>query len=276
MFNQIKAEFYKLFHTKALYLMLVLILCVFGIFSIGGEQQFVVSSSSVDNKWEIGKTVGFLARAYSDTLHPFLGEVIRTATSYTVFFWLIILIFSVTFFSREYQDSTIKIAIASGQSRLKFFLAKYLVITITSLVLYFLFIMTAFIIECIKFHVSLEFLNIIPMLKIAILNCMVMSGFISITLMFCIIFRHTAVVVGVMCLFTFSAPMIYMMTWDRMSVQSWKVLLYLKINPMYYWMNTCSYNILPGIENSIILYFIGVMIFTSIISFAILRKQEIR
>ena len=70
MYNQIRAEFYKLFHTKALYLTFALILAVFGIFSIGGQQQFVVSSSSVDETWKIGETVGFLARAYSDQVHP--------------------------------------------------------------------------------------------------------------------------------------------------------------------------------------------------------------
>ena len=145
MFNQIRAEFYKLFHTKALYLTFALILAVFGIFSIGGQQQFVASSSSLDETWKIGETVGFLARAYSDTAHPMIEEIIRTATSYTVFFWLIVLIFSVIFFSREYTDSTIKIAIASGQSRIKFFVAKYIVITITSIFLYFSFIMIAFI-----------------------------------------------------------------------------------------------------------------------------------
>ena len=98
MFNQIRAEFYKLFHTKALYLTFALILAVFGIFSIGGQQQFVVSSSSLDETCKIGETVGFLARAYSDTAHPLIEEIIRTATSYTVFFWLIVLIFSVIFF----------------------------------------------------------------------------------------------------------------------------------------------------------------------------------
>ena len=69
MFNQIRAEFYKLFHTKALYLTFALILAVFGIFSIGGQQQFVASSSSLDETWKIGETVGFLARAYSCLLY---------------------------------------------------------------------------------------------------------------------------------------------------------------------------------------------------------------
>ena len=47
MFNQIRAEFYKLFHTKALYITIGLVLCVFGIFFMGGEQQFVVSLSLI-------------------------------------------------------------------------------------------------------------------------------------------------------------------------------------------------------------------------------------
>ena len=87
MYNQIRAEFYKLFHTKALYLTFALILAVFGIFSIGGQQQFVVSSSSVDETWKIGETVGFLARAYSDQVHPMIEEIIRTATSYV---WILL------------------------------------------------------------------------------------------------------------------------------------------------------------------------------------------
>ncbi|WP_242973158.1 hypothetical protein [Mediterraneibacter gnavus] len=126
MFNQIRAEFYKLFHTKALYLTFALILAVFGIFSIGGQQQFVVSSSSLDGTWKIGETVGFLARAYSDTAHPMIEEIIRTATSYTVFFWLIVLIFSVIFFSREYTDSTLKLRLQADKAELSFLLRNIL------------------------------------------------------------------------------------------------------------------------------------------------------
>ena len=203
----------------------------------------MASSSSLDETWKIGETVGFLARAYSDTAHPLIEEIIRTATSYTVFFWLIVLIFSVIFFSREYTDSTIKIAIASGQSRIKFFVAKYIVISITSIFLYFSFIMIAFIIECAKFNIPIQ---LFPMLKIAGLNCMIMGAF------------------------------IYMMTWDNMSTQSWRVLTYLKINPMYYWMNTCSYNMINNLEINILIYFVGTVIITFLVSALILRKQEIR
>lgn len=102
-----------------------------------------------------------------------------------------------------------------------------------------------------------------------------MGAFIGITLMLCVIFKHTAIVVGTMSLFTFSGPLIYMMTWDNMSAQSWRVLTYLKINPMYYWMNTCSYNMVNHLEINILLYFVGTVIITFLVSALILRKQEI-
>lgn len=88
--------------------------------------------------------------------------------------------------------------------------------------------------------------------------------------------QHTAIVVGAMSLFTFSGPLIYMMTWDNMSTQSWRVLTYLKINPMYYWMNTCSYNMINNLEINILIYFVGTVIITFLVSALILRKQEIR
>ena len=163
MFNQIRAEFYKLFHTKALYLTFALILAVFGIFSIGGQQQFVASSSSLDENMENRRNCWIFARAYSDTAHPLIEEIIRTATSYTVFFWLIVLIFSVIFFSREYTDSTIKIAIASGTKPELSFLFEIYCDFDSSIFLYFSFIMIAFIIECAKFNIPIQ---LFPMLKL--------------------------------------------------------------------------------------------------------------
>lgn len=55
--------------------------------------------------------------------------------------------------------------------------------------------MIAFIIECAKFNIPIQ---LFPMLKIAGLNCMIMGAFIGITLMLCVIFKHTAIVV-VLC-----------------------------------------------------------------------------
>lgn len=126
MFNQIRAEFYKLFHTKALYLTFALILAVFGIFSIGGQQQFVASSSSLDETWKIGETVGFLARAYSDTAHPLIEEIIRTATSYTVFFWLIVLIFLLFSFQENIRIQQLKLQSQADKAELSFLLRNIL------------------------------------------------------------------------------------------------------------------------------------------------------
>lgn len=276
MVHQLRAELYKLTHTKAFYLTLLLVLCVFGIFLMGGEQQFVASSISTGDPWEVGKTVGFIARSYTDIQHPSIEEIIRTATSYTVFFWLIVLIFAVSFFSREYADSTMKIVIASGQSRITFFLAKYLVISITSLALYALFILSAFLIECLKIGEEITLQHMTQMLEITLLNCLVLLALIGLILLCCVAIRHTAIVVGILSFFVFTGPLVYMMIWDTMQTQPWGLILYVKVNPMYYWMNTCSYHIIPHLKASVVTYFLVVTLSTLLISFLLLRKQEIR
>ena len=103
---------------------------------------------------------------------------------------------------------------------------------------------------------------------------MVMGAFIGITLMLCVIFKHTAIVVGTMSLFTFSGPLIYMMTWDNMSAQSWRVLTYLKINPMYYWMNFCSCRTM-GIVDQLPFYLLSCFVLL-IAGGWIISKKEIK
>lgn len=76
--------------------------------------------------------------------------------------------------------------------------------------------------------------------------------------------------------FRFPLDLLDIVAWDNMSTQSWRVLTYLKINPMYYWMNTCSYNMINNLEINILIYFVGTVIITFLVSALILRKQEIR
>lgn len=276
MCRQVKTEFYKLSHTTALFMMLALFGCLLLAFSVCGEVQIMVSGSGMQEGWKIGETVGFFVRTYGDAGHPMAEEVIRTATSFTSFYWLAVLIFSVVFFSREYTDSTIKIAIAGGKSRAVFFLAKYVVVVVAGCVLYFLFMAIAFLEECIRARLAITLYVAGNLLKVSTLNCLIMLAFIGITLMLCVVFQHVAVVVGIMSLFTFSGPVIYMMVWDRMPSQPWMVQFYLKGNPMYYWMNICAYNWNGNIALSTVVYCFITTIITVGISVLILSRREIR
>lgn len=274
MYNQLKAEFYKLIHTKAFWIMILLVCCLLILFFIGGEQQFVVAGK--DNNVTIGNAVGFLARVYKNPQNPMIGEIIRTATSYTAFFWLIILIFTVSFFSKEYNDSTIKIAVAGGTNRLVFYISKLFIISFISVLCYSLFTSFAFLFECFNLNYIITTTSFLCFLKILVLNNLVMLIFISITIMFCVLFKHSAIVVGVMSFYIFSGALIYMMIWQNMSTQSIPLLVYLKTNPIYYWMNNCAYNLTNSFNLQIFIYFIFGMIGTTVLSSVILSKQEIK
>lgn len=276
MCRQIKTEFYKLFHTTALGMLAAFFVGLFVVFSVCGEVQIMVSGLEDEAGWRIGETIGFFVRTYEDAGHPMIEEVVRTATSFTSFFWLAVLVFSVMFFSREYTDSTIKIAVAGGKSRSELFLAKYIVIAIAGGALYFLFMAIALLEECVRMQLSVDIASMEYLLKIFELNCLIMLAFIGISLMTCVVFRHTAVVVGILSLFIFSGPVIYMMVWDTMQFQPWPLRLYVKINPMYYWMNLCAYNMKHQIAASAVAYFLITTIVTISISLLILRKKEIK
>ena len=53
---------------------------------------------------------------------------------------------------------------------------------------------------------------------------------------------------------------------------------FLEITNRFYdsWMNTCSYNMINNLEINILIYFVGTVIITFLVSALILRKQEIR
>lgn len=274
MYNQLKAEVYKLIHTKAFWIMLLLVCCLFGLFFVGGEQQFVVAGK--ENNVTIGNAVGFLARVYENPQKPIIEEIIRTATSYTAFFWLIILVFTVSFFSKEYNDSTIKIAVAGGTNRLVFYISKLLIISIVSVLCYSLFTTFAFLFECFKLNYTITNADFLCFVKVLSLNNLVMLIFISIIILLCVIFKHSAIVVGVISFYIFSGALIYMMTWQSMNTQSIPLLAYLKTNPIYYWMNSCAYYLTNNFDLQVFMYFIFGLLGTTVLSSVILSKQEIK
>lgn len=274
MFNQLRAEWYKLFHTRALLLTVALVAVVFVIYAAGGEQMFLTAGDLQSPA--AGNTIGFISGVYADPAHPQAQEIIRTATSYTVFFWLIAIVFAVVFFSREYASSTLKIAIASGTGRLRFFLAKAVVILIVTLVLYLGFIWTAFFLECRSLKLPLASAQPGTMLRIAGENTLVLAAFLCTLLALCVLVRHSALVITLMTFYIFSGALLTMASFDTMVTQSWRVRAYLYANPIYYWMHLCSGAPTPTLVRQTLVYGFVACALTLAVAMLRLRRQEIR
>lgn len=274
MLNQLRAECYKLLHTKALYITLLLIAIVYVIFSVGGEQMFL--TAGYVNTPGQGDSIGFISRVYAEPSAPVEGELVRTAMSYTIFFWIIALIFAVLFYTREMSASTMKIAIAGGRSRATFFFAKFLTIAFVTLFCYTLFVVCVFVIECRRMKVLLTWEVLQPFCHTLGLNLLVFIAFLSLTLMLCVLFRQTAIVVVLVCFFLFSGALITMSSFGEMTAQPWGVLIYLFCNPIYYWMRICGYDVSSALAHGVLIYTVLSTLLTLGISLVKLVRQDIR
>lgn len=272
MFNLLKADLLKLKWSKTWIISLLAVILLFIIYMSAGDAAFVYGG----NDYVLGKGVGFASSLYADTNNPLPGEVMRTAMSYTAFIWLIILVFSVSFFTKEYSENTIKLSIAYGQSRFKLFLSKLIIIFAYSFILYYAFTLFIFIHASIVVNFTPSIADILMMLKLTTLNFLVLQVFILMTLTLSMIIKNTGLVTTIMCFIIFTCPMIYAEVWNHMEKQSFLIKAYLKINPMYYWSTICAYNIENNIINESIIYFIISMIILIPSAYTILKKQEIK
>ena len=230
---------------------------LFLIYLLLGDSSFVYSGQL----YPLGNSIGFVSNCYRDVNNPLAGEIIRTAMAYTVFIWIVILIFSASFFTKEYSENTIKLSIAYGESRFKLYLSKAISI---------------FAHACITLKFIPPISEILILLKLLALNFMVMVVFILITLTLIMIFRNTGLVNTIICCFIFSGALTYMSFWENFNEQSFLIKIFLKVNPIYYWATICSYNLNNNIILQTLNYFAISIVVLALVTYLILKKQEIK
>ncbi|MGL4363510.1 MAG: ABC transporter permease subunit [Cellulosilyticaceae bacterium] len=275
MLNLLRADWLKLKWSKLPWITLLAVLGLLLIYISAGEAAFM---SSGNHRELLGEGIGFVSGYYGDIQKPLLGEVIRTALSYTAFFWLLILIFSIQFYAKEYTGNTIKLAIAYGHSRVKIYLSKVIVILIYSAITYSTFILGVFTHASISINYQVLPTDIPIILGVVILNYLVMIVFILITLLLCMIIKNTGIVAASMCFYTIGGAIVYMSEYyNLLSNQvSLPVKVFIGTHPMYYWMTISAYNFNNNIINETIIYGIAASIILFTTSCMYLRKQEVK
>ncbi len=157
---------------------------------------------------------------FLDELNPTCAEITRTSLSITGLSWIFVLAFTVLYFLNDYNENTIKLYIANGESPYKIYLSKLIVISIISTLSYLFLVISKYAFICLKFKMFPDLSYLFSFFKLAMLNLMVIEVFILITLLLCILLRKSIGVISVMCFFTLSLPMLYMMVWYNLDKQS--------------------------------------------------------
>lgn len=272
MFNLLKADLLKLKYSKGKRITVISVIILFLIYLLLGDSSFVYSGQL----YPLGNSIGFVSNCYRDVNNPLAGEIIRTAMAYTVFIWIVILIFSASFFTKEYSENTIKLSIAYGESRFKLYLSKAIIIFGYSFLLYYLFTLSIFAHACITLNFIPTISEISLLIKLLTLNFMVIVVFILITLTLIMVFRNTGLVNTIICCFIFSGALTYMAFWEKFNEQSFLIKVFLKVNPIYYWATICSYNLNNNIILQTLTYFAISIVVLALVTYLILKKQEIK
>ncbi|MGX4601774.1 ABC transporter permease subunit [Faecalimicrobium sp. JNUCC 81] len=272
MYKLLKSEILKLKWSKMWIVPILFVIAMIIIYINDGDAAFIVSGK--ENV--LGEAIGFISGLYDNGGSIEFGQIARASMSYTIFISIIILVFSVSFFSMEYSQRTIKLLIAGGESRVNIYLSKLIVISGFSLLLYYSLILAMFSYISIREGFIPNVGEILELFKLINLNFLAMEIFIILSILLSMIIRNIGITSIIMFLFVFIGIIIYGEVWNQMEIQSFFKIMFIKINPMYYWSTICAYNFNNNIISEVIMYFIVSMITLIAASYLIIRKQEIK
>ncbi len=167
MYNLVKADILKLRWSNMYFISIGLIALMLGLYMLNPDVSFI-ASGDINT---VGNSIGFISNINLQSNNYNFNNILESMLlSYTIFYWIVILVFSISFFTKEFSQRTIKLFIANGESRFNIYLSKLIVISIFSFVLYILLTMTMLFYISFKLDYLLNMNEIILSLKVIILN----------------------------------------------------------------------------------------------------------
>ena len=267
MSRQLKAEFYKMFHSMNIVISFLAIVAIVGLSFAFGDMSFFAGGDGMVTY------IGFQAKGYMNQSSPEFNEILRSTFAYTCFFWIIVLFITALFFTKEYSTGTIKLAVATGINKWSIYISKVATILCVTFGLYFIYITIFGLIEILQTGIDIRSYYVSDVIRIFILNYLVLAAFICFIVFICVLTRNVGIVVGLSCLYIFAGISIYIMVWDRMETLVKVVRMFIYCNPMYYWMNYCCNRAVSYIE---LLGYLIVSVAILIFGGYLLEKREIK
>lgn len=268
MSNQYKAELYKFYHSKMPIVILGVCISIVLVSFAFGDIVFFGISDGITN------LIGFQAKCYLSKETPTFIYVARSALAYTAFFWMIGVLFTALFFTKEYTQGTIKLSIAYGTKRSILYYTKAITIFSISLIAYFAFVAVFAIIEIIQSGYLFNTNELINLLGWTFLCGIVLLALECITIFLCVLIPNTGIVTGICFLYVFSGASVYLMLWNEMEKAAIPMKIFVYGNPMYYWMNFSSCRTMGIVEN--LPFYFGGCILLLVIGGFIMNKKEIK
>lgn len=274
MINQLRADYYKLFHSKLLRNIIAAFIISFIVFTAMAFSGNAFSMGAVSGyKDGIPLIDGFRGFVYMHPYKPYFWELCYSATAFDGLLWFILMALSLQFISTEYQNGTIKLAAAYGINIFKVYVSKSIVVVSFYGLMFCSFNLAAFAVVSYTKNYTLVFENIIALFELILLHFLVTAVLSLICFTLYIAVKNTVAISTIMPVFMFSIVGIDMIFGLKPPLLAgW----YLKINPFYYMSNASRFWADSSIVKNILLYFVISVPILLISSYFILQKQEIK
>lgn len=274
MVNQLKADFYKLFHSLLFRIFCIITIIIFIVYcSMSNTDEGYVMGYVLEevNGYEVVQ--GFASFAFADYSAPTYWELIYTAVSMTFFLWILLLVIGIMYFSKEFATGAIKLSYARGNNKVKLFLSKLLVIAVVFLITFFLFNTAAYMVASVKFNCPLTLAGLSDLWITSALMYLPLVIMVLMSMVLFLWFQSPAPVTTIMLTLMFSHIFV-VMSFLESGEAPWIVKLYYAVNPMSYIWVAGDYWAYPDLAIKNIAFFIvGFLVLTGGAYFLLEHKE---
>lgn len=245
--NYLKSEFYKLFHSKFLWGIPALFAIAFFTLTQTHSGIYVMFSSWGKN------SLGFYAFVKSAGESFVFGDLEKTLFFSSWCLWIIIIIFSVLYFQKDFKDGTIQLAYMQGIKHTTIFISKLLTMTIYFVLCYTLFHIISYYYIQSYMDIKLNSEEVIKLLSTFFVVLLVLIGFAISSIFISIILKNTLITSTLLCVATFISGYLMMANYTpekTMSPIYW-------LSPMFYLMRISNQQVITDV---LIYFFFNVLI----------------
>jgi len=271
--NQIKAEIYKLFHSKQ-YIIAIVVMVAFAALTVllsSGDGGFYMGFI-IDNIDNNPVQFGFMLN-FEDKLNPAAWEVIYSAAVMNVLMWIILVSMTVHTFLSEFKDATMKLMVSYGGSRLRIYFSKLFAVNVYYGIIYMIYSIVTVILCSNTRGVTVSGEMIMNSLKLGLLYFLIYIVISCVTALVCLLTRNSIMSTTIVVLYIISLIFVFLITGG--SSKNLLVNVYFYINPMYYLMRASAFWAKGEVIKEILIYFCCAFSALSAASCYRLKKMEI-
>lgn|GEM_PF-1388465 len=267
MYNLIRAEFYKLKQDKPyknilITIGIIIVFCIILVTTKSPSKIHVISGT-------IGSTTfGYTINKYKDINNPTLQEIFNSAQGFSPFLQILVMFLVTSLVLNEYKNGTFKNSICAGNSRVKIYISKLLIISFGILIMNFFMLCGSTLFGMIFCKISVAFNNtILQMFKLIMLSWLVLTAMASLYMCFSIIIKNKSVIL---------ALGIVTMIFEPIILATLGLSKYGDYLLSFTLMKICSMPLYGQAAYNIVLTSIIWIIITSIIGISIFKNQDVK